>query len=212
MQPAIFLDRDGTVVEPRHYPSRPEDLVVYPGIGPRLRQLSEAGFLLVIVTNQSGLARGYFSIEDLDWMHDYLRLELARDGVVIDAIQYCPHHPDGEVPDLACSCDCRKPQPGMLLEAAERLGIDCSKSWMIGDILDDVEAGHRAGCRSLLVDIGTESPPPSGIRTPYAVLATITDALDLIAADAGLVPGPPAPYWPSRWPSTHPLAETSARR
>jgi D-glycero-D-manno-heptose 1,7-bisphosphate phosphatase len=198
MTPAIFLDRDGTLVEPRHYPARPEDLVLWPGIGPRLRHLQQGGFRLVVITNQSGIARGYFDESDLDRMHDHLRSMLARDGVTLDAIEHCPHHPDGVVANLAITCACRKPAPGMILRAAERLGIDLTHSWFIGDILDDVEAGNRAGCRSLLVDLGTEHPPATEIRTPWAVCPTTADALDLIAAAVGN-PALDRPGWPARW-------------
>jgi len=195
---AVFLDRDGTLVEPRHYPSRPDQLVLYPGVGPMLRRLRAAGFKLVVITNQSGLARGLFTEADLGRMHDHLRAELARDGVAIDGIYFCPHHVDGVVPELAVACSCRKPEPGMLLRAGEDLGIDLAASWFLGDILDDVEAGNRAGCRTILVDIGTEEAPSTPVRQPTAVARTTVEALALVAADAGLAPVP-ASYLPDRW-------------
>ncbi|MBA3414011.1 MAG: HAD family hydrolase [Chloroflexia bacterium] len=198
MTRALFIDRDGTLVEPRHYPSRPVDLVLYPGISPSLRRLRAAGFKLVVITNQSGLARGLFTADDLDRMHDHLRAELARDGVEIDAIYFCPHHVEGVVPALTMACACRKPEPGMLHQAAADLGLDLAASWFLGDILDDVEAGNRAGCRTILVDIGTEEAPAEPSRQPTAVARDTVEALAIVAGAAGLEPAPVA-YVPDRW-------------
>jgi D-glycero-D-manno-heptose 1,7-bisphosphate phosphatase len=196
---AVFLDRDGTLVHPRHYPSRPEELVLYDGIGAELRALQAAGFRLVVITNQSGLARGLFTEEDLRLMHEHLGRELARSGVRIDSIYHCPHHPDGSVPDLAIRCDCRKPQPGLLLRAAADLDLDLARSWFIGDILDDCEAGNRAGCRTILVDLGTEAPPVSALRQPAFVARDTPHALRLIRAVEGLGPAADLEYRPVRW-------------
>lgn len=157
--PAIFLDRDGTLVEPRHYPRTPHELRLYPGVATELSLLQDSGFALILVTNQSGIARGLFRTSALERMHAYLRAELSISGVELDGVYFCPHHPDGIVPNLSIACACRKPQPGMLLQAADDLHLDLLSSWFIGDILDDVEAGHRAGCRTVLVDLGTEPEP-----------------------------------------------------
>lgn len=202
MQRAIFLDRDGTLVHPRHYPSRPADLLLYDGIGPGLRRLREAGFRLVVVTNQSGLARGYFGEDDLALMHAHLTRELARQGVALDGIYHCPHHPDGVVPALAIRCDCRKPRPGMVQRAAADLGIDPARSWFVGDILDDVEAGNRAGCRTVLVDLGSEAPPQHPLRRPDAVARETRHALDIIAQHEGLTTGVEMEYLPASWQET----------
>ena len=177
---ALFLDRDGTLVHPRRYPSRPQDLRLYDGIGPGLRTLQEAGFRLVIITNQAGIARGYFTEADLQRMHEYLAEELSQLGVRLDAVYYCPHHPQGVIPELAVRCDCRKPQPGMLLRAATELDLDLSSSWFVGDILDDIEAGNRAGCRTILVDLGTEQLPEQQIRFPHFVAQDTPHALRII--------------------------------
>lgn len=177
---AVFLDRDGTLVEPSHYPSRPEQLRVYDGIGAALRTLRELGFLLVVVTNQSGIARGYFDEPQLETMHEHLRGLLRHDGVELDAIYHCPHHPDGVVKGLATRCDCRKPEPGMLTRAAAELDIDLARSWLVGDILDDVEAGNRCGCTTILVNLGTERIVPHPFRVPRFVCASTRDALDVI--------------------------------
>lgn len=196
---ALFIDRDGTLVHARHYPSRPDDLILYDGIGARLRELQQAGFKLVVITNQSGIARGYFTEDDLERMHDHLRRELAADGVMVDAIYYCPHHVDGAIPHLAIRCGCRKPEPGMLLQAAADISIELGQSWFLGDILDDVEAGNRAGCRTILVDIGTELPPPSPQRTPDFIATDSVHALAIVAAIEGVGPAVDLNYRPASW-------------
>jgi D-glycero-D-manno-heptose 1,7-bisphosphate phosphatase len=177
---ALFLDRDGTLVHPRHYPSRPEELHLYESIGPGLKDIQEMGFRLVVITNQSGIARGYFTESDLQTMHEYLAEELNKSGVQLDGIYYCPHHPAGVIPGLAMRCNCRKPQPGMLLQAAEDLNLDLRSSWFVGDILDDIEAGNRVGCRTVLVDLGTEQLPTDQIRYPDFVARDTLHALHII--------------------------------
>ena len=197
---AVFLDRDGTLVHARHYPSRPEDLVLYDDLGPELRAVQVAGFRLVLITNQSGIARGYFTAGDLGRMHDHLAAELARFGVRLDGVYFCPHHVDGVVPELAVACDCRKPQPGMLTRAAAEFDLDLGRSWFVGDILDDVEAGNRAGCRTILVDLGTESPPLGTLRRPDFVARDTRHALGIVRAVEGIGPGTDLGYRPARWP------------
>lgn len=199
--PAIFLDRDGTLVHPRHYPSRPEDLVLYDGIGPELRRLQEGGFRLILITNQSGIARGYFTEADLARMHDSLAAALAQFGVRFDGLYYCPHHPDGVIPRFALHCTCRKPRPGMLQRAAADLDLDLARSWLVGDILDDVEAGNRVGCKTILVDLGTESLPTASERWPRFVSPDTLHALQIIRSVEHLEGGP-APvlaYLPESW-------------
>jgi D-glycero-D-manno-heptose 1,7-bisphosphate phosphatase len=203
MQRALFLDRDGTLVHRRHYPSRPEELLLYDGITPELRSLQEAGFRLVVITNQAGIARGYFTETDLQQMHEYLAGELAQSGVRLDGIYYCPHHPEGRIPELAVRCTCRKPQPGMLLRAASDLDLDLRSSWFLGDILDDIEAGKRAGCRTILVDLGTECFPEQQIRRPDFVARDTRHALRIIRAIEQveqLSPAPEMSYYPPTWP------------
>jgi D-glycero-D-manno-heptose 1,7-bisphosphate phosphatase len=196
---ALFLDRDGTLVHPRHYPARPEDLWLYDGIGHELRLLQRAGFRLVVITNQSGLARGYFDTDALRGMHDHLTRELAKLDVQIDGIYFCPHHPEGTIAELAIDCNCRKPRPGMLLQAAADLALDLRSSWFVGDILDDVEAGNRAGCRTILVDLGSESPPSTPLRRPFAVARETRHALAIIAAVEGIAPAADLGYLPPAW-------------
>ncbi len=201
ISPAIFLDRDGTLVHPRHYPSRPEHLRLYEGIGVPLARLRRAGFRLVVITNQSGIARGYFTVADLAAMHEHLARQLEAFGVTLDGIYFCPHHPDGVIAGLAVRCDCRKPRPGMLVRAARELNLDLARSWLVGDILDDVEAGKRAGCLTMLVDLGTEPAPQSPLRDPDFVARDTRHALQIIAGVEGLAPLPDITYRPESWSS-----------
>ena len=207
-QRAILLDRDGTLVHSSHYPSRPEQLILYDGIAPHLAQLQQMGFRLVVVTNQSGIARGLFTEDDLERMHEHLRKQLRPFGVTLDAIYHCPHHPDGVIDALAIRCECRKPRPGMLLQAAQDLNLDLRTSWFLGDILDDVEAGNRAGCNTILVDLGTESRPIRPIRIPAFVARTTLHALHIIEAIEGCLPYsvqtvPDLTYRPLSWSNAH---------
>ncbi len=179
-RPAVFLDRDGTLVERRHYPSRPEELRLCKGVGYGLRQLQELGFLLVLVTNQSGVARGLFSEHDLALMHDHLAHQLAVHGVRLDGVYYCPHHPDGVIPEFSIRCGCRKPEAGMLLRAAGDLDIELQHSWLIGDTCDDVEAGNRAGCHTILVNGGRESVDVDPARQANFVCLDTREALSVI--------------------------------
>ena len=207
-QPALFLDRDGTLVHSSHYPSRPEQLRLYDGIGTELRLLQRMGLRLVIITNQSGIARGYFTEADLERMHEHLARELLKEDIYLDGIYSCPHHPDGVLPELAVRCQCRKPQPGMLLQAAADLDLDLEHSWFIGDILDDVEAGNSAGCHTILVDLGTEQAPTHPLRCPTFIARNTLHALhivrivELLAASLDLV------YRPLRWSDAQ-LQQTS---
>ena len=208
-QRAILLDRDGTLVYPRHYPSRPTDLHIYESITPHLRQLQSAGFRLVVITNQAGIARGYLTEADLERMHDYLRSELTKAGVRLDAIYYCPHHIEGTVKEFAMRCTCRKPQPGMLLQAASDLNLDLQRSWFVGDILDDIEAGNCAGCRTVLVDLGTEALPDQPIRTPHFVARDTRHALRIIKAIENLSQATDLAYRPLTWSKAEDLATCS---
>ncbi|GGU29533.1 D-glycero-alpha-D-manno-heptose-1,7-bisphosphate 7-phosphatase [Streptomyces violascens] len=176
-RPAVFLDRDGTLTEPRHYPSRPEELVLRAGVGPPLLALQHYGFALIVVTNQSGVARGLVDEAAIAPMHRRLRELLARHRVRLDGIYHCPHHPDGVVPQFSVACSCRKPAPGMLHQAAGDLGCDLSASWMVGDSVCDIDAGHRAGTRTALV-----GPQPLASVVPTLYRTTTAQALTAIAA------------------------------
>ncbi|HEX2988596.1 MAG TPA: HAD family hydrolase [Chloroflexota bacterium] len=174
---AVFLDRDGTLIRNHHYGCDPDSIEFLDGVVDGLRLLKLAGYKLVVVTNQSGVARGYFTEECLLAMHRRLGELLEREGVSIDGFYYCPHHAEGVVPQYSHVCDCRKPEPGMVLRGCEELAIDPSHSWLIGDTLDDVEAGKRAGCQAILLDVGTEGPPESPERTPDYVAKGFREAV-----------------------------------
>jgi len=152
---AVFLDRDGTINVEKSYLCRSEDFEFLAGVPQALARLQRAGFLLIVVTNQSGIARGYSALSDVDRLHEYMKQQLAFFKVTLAAIYVCPHHPDGVDAGLyTMECSCRKGQPGMLFQAAEDLNIDLAQSYMIGDKLSDIEAGNRAGCSSILVTSG----------------------------------------------------------
>jgi D-glycero-D-manno-heptose 1,7-bisphosphate phosphatase len=151
---AVFLDRDGTINVEKNYLHRIEDFEFIPGAPEAIRRLRSAGYLVFVVTNQSGIARGYFSQKDVDCLHERIQQELMSCGTRIDAFYVCPHHPATGAKELRVACDCRKGSPGMLLRAAEEYDIDLKNSFMIGDKLADIEAGQRAGCQTILVLTG----------------------------------------------------------
>ena len=155
MNRAAFLDRDGVINEARAYVYRSADFEFIPGSIDALRALSAAGFLLVVITNQSGIARGLFSESQYRELEAYMRERLAAAGVSLDSIQYCPHLPDAQVPRYRLDCECRKPRAGMIRNAAEQLQIDLRQSVLIGDRQADIEAGRAAGVgRCFLVRSG----------------------------------------------------------
>ncbi len=174
MRRAVFLDRDGTINQEREYLHRVEDFCFIAGVPRAISLLNRAGFLVVVVTNQSGVARGYYAEEDVEALHRHIVAQLTAAGARVDSWLYCPHHPGGRGA-YAVSCACRKPLPGMLLEAADRLGIDLASSFMIGDKLSDVEAGRAAGCSPILVRSGygadEESRLPPGVAVYDDLLA-----------------------------------------
>lgn len=153
MRAAVFLDRDGTINVEKDYLYRAEELKFIPGAPEAIRRLNQAGYLVVVVTNQSGVARGYYGEEDVHLLHRHMSEQLAIEQARVDAWLFCPHHPSGRG-SYGLPCKCRKPLPGMLLEAASRYDIDLEASVMIGDKCIDVEAGKAAGCRPILVRSG----------------------------------------------------------
>ena len=178
---AVFLDKDGTLIVDVPYNVDPALITLAPGAAEGLPRLHAAGFRLVVITNQSGVARGRFGIEALEPVEDRLRELLAELGVPLAGFWFCPHHPDGAVAEYAIPCDCRKPAPGMVVRAAAELGIDLARSWFVGDILNDVEAGHRAGCRTILLGVGHETQWLLGPdRTPDLIAGDLDEAATLI--------------------------------
>jgi histidinol-phosphate phosphatase family protein len=174
---AVFIDKDGTLVENVPYNVDPARILMCRSVPQGLRLLSEAGFRLIVVSNQSGVALGFFTEEALGPVESKLKELMAYGGVALDGFYYCPHSPVATRAEYALRCDCRKPRPGMLRRAAAEHGIDLAASWMIGDILDDVEAGNRAGCRSVLIDNGNETLwDLSGQRRPDYTARDFGDA------------------------------------
>lgn len=143
MRKAVFLDRDGVINDNTIHVNQPGDLTFYPWTAASIRRLKEAGYLVFVVTNQGGIEMGYFTTGDLDAIHAHLEELLCAEGTQVDEIAYCPHfrHP----------CECRKPQPGMLLRLAEKHHVDLAASWMVGDFETDIEAGRAAGCRTIKI-------------------------------------------------------------
>ncbi len=151
-KPAVFLDRDGTLnLDFLEYVTKPDDFHLLDGVGQALRRLRAAGYLLVVITNQACLAKGLLDERGLKKIHDHMQTLLTEQGVTLDAIYFCPDHPEATVEKYLRQSDRRKPEPGMILEAADQLDIDLSKSWMIGDKPHDAQAGKRAGCRTILL-------------------------------------------------------------
>ena len=158
---AVFLDRDGTLNVNFGYVHRPKDWEWISGAVPALKALQDAGFALVIVTNQAGIARGYYPASAVEALHHWVQDELAAHGIGLSGIYYCPHHPDfGEIRQ----CGCRKPQSGMLLQAASELALDLSQSWIIGDQMSDAAAGLHAGTKAVV--IGPQAPDDIQLSLP----------------------------------------------
>ncbi|HEY8562504.1 MAG TPA: HAD family hydrolase [Pyrinomonadaceae bacterium] len=151
---AVFFDKDGTLVKDVPYNVRPELIELAPGAGGAARVLKAAGYKLFVVSNQAGVARGFFAPEALTAVRSRIE-ELC--GLRFDGFYFCPHDENGSVAAFAARCRCRKPQPGLLRRAAREHGVDLEKSWLVGDILDDVEAGKRAGCRAIFLEVGSET-------------------------------------------------------
>jgi D-glycero-D-manno-heptose 1,7-bisphosphate phosphatase len=154
MKPAVFLDRDGTICEEVGYMNHIDRYHLYPWSAEAIRKLNRAGLPTVIVTNQSGIARGYFPESFVSEVHQMLTSDLARRDARVDAIYYCPHHPDGCIPGLTKTCMCRKPGIGMIERAARELNLDPASSFVVGDRYSDIQLGFNAGARSIMVLTG----------------------------------------------------------
>lgn len=154
-QRAVFLDRDGTINKYVGFLKGANELELIDGVAEAIKKINESGYLAIVVTNQPVIARGEITSADLHEIHNKLETLLGKEGAYLDAIYYCPHHPDrgykGEIPELKIDCECRKPKPGMLFRAAEKYNIDLTRSWMVGDSENDMKAGRAAGCRTALI-------------------------------------------------------------
>jgi histidinol-phosphate phosphatase family protein len=176
-QPTIFLDKDGTLVENVPYNIEPDHVQPARGAMAGLALLARGGYQFVVVSNQSGVARGYFAESALAAVERRIKEIFKAAGAELAGFYYCPHHPEGSVADYAVECECRKPKPGLLLRAAEELDAALERSWMIGDILDDIEAGHLAGCRAALIINGGETLwELTPARKPELVATDMLDA------------------------------------
>jgi D,D-heptose 1,7-bisphosphate phosphatase len=180
-QKAVFLDRDDTLIEDPGYISHPSQVKLLPGVSEALIELRKLGYLLVVTTNQSAIARGMVTEDGLAQIHHHLEMLLGNEGAHLDRIYYCPFHPNGVVPEYRKESELRKPSPGMILKAAEEMGIDLDRSWTVGNSYRDIEAGVRAGCKTILIRsaarpvAGTPSDP-----TPFQQAVNIKEAVNII--------------------------------
>jgi D,D-heptose 1,7-bisphosphate phosphatase len=181
MNKAVFLDRDGTLVIDIPFNTDPALMRLEDRAIEGLQLLQAHGFRLIVVSNQPGIACGYFNIKELELMNKALQHILSKHGVYLDAVYYCPHYPDGSVSPYARPCFCRKPAPGLVFRAANAYNIDLEHSWMIGDILNDVEAGNKAGCKTILIDNGNETEwLMNNWRQPQYISANLEEAANKI--------------------------------
>ena len=190
--PAVFLDRDGVLVRDVGLLTRTGQFAWEAGAPQAVRRLNDAGFAVVVVTNQAVVARGLLSEAEVAGLHEWLRRQLlAVAGARVDAFYSCPHHPHADVEAYRRSCECRKPQPGLLLRAAADLHLDLASSYLVGDRGSDIAAGRRAGCRTILVTtgmheqqpiVGAESLAPEETR-PDLICRNLAEAVEVILAE-----------------------------
>jgi len=167
---AVFLDRDGTMAKDVHYCRRPEDFKLFPNTAKAIKLLNEHGFKVIVVTNQSGIARGYFTEETLAQIHEKMKSDLAKEGAWIDGIYYCPHHPDD-------NCDCRKPKPKLVLQAVRERDIELKHSFVVGDLEMDVGLGKTVGCKTILL---RDSPQKDMSISPDYIVSDLLEATQLV--------------------------------
>ncbi|MCD6378722.1 MAG: HAD family hydrolase [Planctomycetes bacterium] len=208
----VFLDRDGTIIEDPGYLTEPEAVKLLPGVDAALRSLADAGYKLVIVTNQSAIARGLITEEGLERIHNELRRQLSERGVNLDGIYYCPYHPEGTIEKYARISADQKPSPGMLLRAAKDLDIDLNQSWMVGDSPRDIEAGQRAGCRTIRIrrkpEAGTVDDEDEDVQADYTV-RNLVDAAKVIIRESQISSAVVSPTATSGRSFTPPVKSTA---
>jgi histidinol-phosphate phosphatase family protein len=170
MNKAVFLDRDGVLIRDTMYPGDPDKIIFLHDIGKAIKKLNQSQFKVIVVSNQSGVARGYFTEEVVREINRRIERHVKKDFGKIDGFYYCPHHPDD-------NCECRKPKPGMLLKAAKEHGIDLKKSYMIGDSIRDMEAGKAAGCATILLTQEANNQYTTAQGLPEAVEIIVSDDL-----------------------------------
>jgi D-glycero-D-manno-heptose 1,7-bisphosphate phosphatase len=179
-RPAVFLDRDGTIIEEAGYLDRLERLAFFPYSVDAVRMLNRAGFAVVVISNQSGIARGIVRPAFVEEAHAHIAAVFQAGGARVDAFYHCPHHPQAAVDGLRADCDCRKPKPGLLRRAADDLGLDLARSFVVGDRWHDLEAGQALGVRGILVRTGygaTEERTPHPHVQPAAVVNNLAAAV-----------------------------------
>ncbi len=178
---AVFLDKDGTLIEDLPYNVDPDEIQFGPGVSEALLLLQKHGFRFFVVSNQPGVALGFFHESALRGVEQRLAQLFEEAGADLEGFYYCPHSPKGNLLRYTRECECRKPSPGLILRAAREHGIAPERSWMIGDILDDIESGRRAGCRTVLIDNGNETQwHLSSARRPDWVASDLFDAATLV--------------------------------
>jgi len=182
MRKAIFIDKDGTLIRDVPYNIETAKIELYPDSLRFVTEAKASGYLVIVISNQSGVAQGYFPESALKDVYTQLNQLLDYQ---LDGFYYCPHHPQGSSRDYAIDCGCRKPAPGLLLKAAADWSVDLENSWMIGDILNDVEAGNRAGCKTVLINNGNETEWEKGeYRLPVFTVSDLNEAAGLIFKDS----------------------------
>jgi D-glycero-D-manno-heptose 1,7-bisphosphate phosphatase len=194
---AVFLDRDGTLIEEVGYLNHLDRVRVYPWTAEAILRLNRAGVPAIVVTNQSGVARGYFTEELVKQVHQKISRELASHGARLDSFYYCPHHPDGRLEPYRRSCRCRKPSTGMLEEAAERFGVNLGSSFVVGDSYRDMELGFNVGARTILVMTGYgrgeyEYHRNSWARKPDLIVENLSEAVEKILEEPAFSATPSA--------------------
>jgi len=180
MNTAVFLDRDGTIAKDVHYCRSPDDFELLPTVPQAIKLLNDNAFKIVIITNQSGIARGYFTEETLTQIHDKLKRELAIHGAWVDAIYYCPHHPND-------NCECRKPGTALFFRAAAELSIDLQNSYVVGDMQMDIDAGKKLGCHTILVTTGPQKGSDIGDPADYIAPNLVAAAKWIIERVSGRI-------------------------
>ena len=186
-RPAVFLDRDGTLIEEVGYLNRVERVRFFPWSVDAVRALNLAGFAVVIVTNQSGVAQGYFDEAFLEQVHGFIDQRIRAGRARIDAYYYCPHHPTARLEPYRMVCDCRKPKPGLVQRAARELGLDASRSFVVGDRWGDIQLAHASGAKGVLVRSGyvhDEDEPPADGRGADMVAENLMEAAAWIIGQA----------------------------
>jgi D-glycero-D-manno-heptose 1,7-bisphosphate phosphatase len=193
---AVFFDRDGTLIHDPGYLNHPDQVQVVDGVAEALKEFQLLGYKTIVASNQSGVARGIVTVEMLERIHDRLRELLAVKGATLDAIYYCPYHPDGVVPEYTKDSDWQKPKPGMLVAAAQEMDLDLTRSWMIGDSDRDVEAGRSAGCKTILINSAHSDPSRQHESKPDFVAVNLREAVNIVkrhhrtVQDRRIVPAP----------------------